>query len=70
MGHCNFVGEPAAPLPGGRPPAASRGRQALAKGVRANKFFLFTYKSLPPSCRAAGPLPPSWRTAGVQNCKL
>jgi len=23
MGHCNFAGEPAAPLPGGRPPAAT-----------------------------------------------
>ena len=36
------------------------GRQAPAKGHRANKFFLFTYKSLPPP----------WRAVGVQNCKL
>ena len=34
------------------------GRQAPAKGLRANKFFLFTYKSLPPSCWVAGPACP------------
>ena len=31
---------------GSLPPG--RGRQAPAKGLRTNKFFLFTYKSLPP----------------------
>jgi len=38
----------------------AEGRQAPAKSLRANKFFLFTYKSLPPL----------WRAVGVQNCKL
>ena len=52
MGHYNFAGEPAAPLPGGgracrhstgrqgacRP---AGGRQAPAKGLRANNFFIY-----------------------------
>ena len=51
MAHCcNFAGRGSLPPPC-RP---AGGRQAPAKGLRANNFFLFTYKSLPPPCRAAG----------------
>ena len=53
--------EPAAPLAGGRLPP---------KDPAQIIFFKFTYKSLPPRCWAAGPLPPPCREVGVQNCKL
>ena len=73
--------ELAAPLAGGRPPAANplggRGPAARQGGgslpPRASaqiNVFLFIYKSLQPGRRAAGPLPPPWRAVGVQNCKL
>ena len=68
MAHCcNFAGRGSLPPPcrgRGRPVEGrqgacrpARGRQAPAKGLRANKFFLFIYKSPPPSCWAAAPLP-------------
>ena len=67
--------EPAAPLPGGRTPAANwwggRGAAGSLQGpLRKINLFLFTYRSLPPPCRAVGPLPPPCRAVGVQNCKI
>ena len=66
--------EPAAPLPGGRPPAAppvgGRGAAGSLQGhLRKNILFLFTYRSLPPTCRAVGPLPPPCRAARLYDCK-
>ena len=54
--------EPAAPLPGDRPPAAQpvggRGAAGSLQGpLRKKNLFLFTYRFLPPTCRAVGPLP-------------
>ena len=63
--------EPAAPLPGGSPPAAWRqapGRGAagsLQRPLRKINLFLFMYRSLPPSYRAVGPLPPPYGAVGV-----
>ena len=53
-------------LGGSLPPPwrAAGSRQRLPRKY----FFLkFTYKSLPPRCWAAGPLPPPCRAVGVQN---
>src|SRR6185369_6278837 len=61
--------EPAAPLPGGRPPAAppvggrglppGRGAAGSLQGhLRKKNLFLFIYRSLPSTCWAVGPLPP------------
>jgi len=62
--------EPAAPLPGGRPPAAKlvggtgRGAAGSLQGpLRKINLFLFTYRSLSPPCRAVGPLPLPCRAA-------
>ena len=67
--------EPAAPLSGGRPPAAppvggrgppGRGAAGSLQGsLRKKNLFLFTYRSLPPTCRAVGPLPPPCQAVGV-----
>ena len=51
--------EPAAPLPGGRPPAANwwggRGAAGSLQGpLRKINLFLLTYRSLPPPYRAVG----------------
>ena len=77
-----YLGGACRPLPGGRLPVAppteaaaslppGRGSAGSHQGPpRKNNLYLFTCRSLPPFCRAAGPLPPLCRTVEVQNCKM
>src|SRR6185312_6320185 len=49
---------------GGLPPG--RGAAGSLQGpLRKINLFLFIYRSLPPPCRAVGPLPPLCRAVGV-----
>ena len=52
---CRAGGLPAAPPPGGRCLPPGKGAAGSREGpLRKNNLYLFTYRSMPPPCRAVG----------------
>jgi len=54
-------------ISGGSLPPGRRAAGSLQGPLR--KFFLFTYRFLPPTCRAVGPLPPPAGRQGYRTVK-